>query len=214
MDRSNKARGILHLLTSRRLPTKLIASAIAGAGCLGAAWCLTQPVTGAVRLLPRASIRVAAPVDRQNSKVRYDDITRMLEDDNPAVRLEAMKYLEVLTRPSGELISLLGRHFNDPDQVVRIQAVYSAIRLGMPAEKGVSIAEPLLVPTNPRVCCMASQVLGLAGSASRDALPQLRACFTSSSVWVPLHAARAAVRIDCHEASDLSPSLQAAPDQC
>ncbi|MBS0265051.1 MAG: HEAT repeat domain-containing protein [Planctomycetes bacterium] len=199
MDRFQGNGGLLQALTGRQFSKKLLAGALSGAGLLGVTWCLTRPVAEASRLPQRPTMQTTAGQAPRDPSVRYDDIKRMLEDSNPAVRLEAIKYIEVLTRPAGELIPLLSGHFNDPDPVVRIQCVYSAIRLGMPAEKGVAVAEQLLVPSNPRVCCLAAQVLGLAGAASEDALPQLRTCLTAKSIWVPLHAARAAVRIDPHE---------------
>jgi hypothetical protein len=180
---------------NRQFPSRLVAGALAGAGLLGTVWCLTSTAAGGARMVLRQP-----PARVASAPVGFGDITQMLDDADPAARLEAIKYIEVLPRPAGELVPLLARRFDDADLVVRVQAVHAAMRVGMPVEQAIPLARQLLVPNNPRVCCMASQVLGLAGPSARDALPQLRACLTAQSLWVPLHAARAAVRIDAHEA--------------
>ena len=131
--------------------------------------------------------------------LRFSDLNLMLNDPSPAVRLEAIKYLEVLNRPTAESIPALTRLFEDPDLVVRVHAVRVAIRAGMPVQQGVPVARQLLVPNNTEVCCLAARILGDVGPPAQSALPQLRACLTTSSVWVQLHAARAVFRIDASD---------------
>jgi HEAT repeat protein len=196
------SKGLFKLWQSQSFSTRLITGALGGAGLLGAVWSLADSAVGSARPVPHQSIRVAS------TPVRFQDITRMLADQDPAVRLEAIKYLEVLNRPADELISVLATRFDDPDSVVRIQAVYAAIRLGMPARQGIPVARRLLIPNHPRVCCLAAQVLGLAGPTASDNLPQLRACLSAKQTWVSLHAARAAVRINVHEADAISVLLR------
>lgn len=200
---ANRPGRLFELWRERRIPTRLITGALAGVGLLGTVWCLTDTADGGARPQMRQPIRTAS------SPVGFSDITQMLDDPDSAVRLDAIRYIEVLPRPAGELVPLLSRRFDDPDLVVRVQAVHAAIRAGMPVEQGIPLARQLLVPNNPRVCCLASQILGLAGAPARDALPQLRACLAATSVWVPLHAARAAVRIDAHETEAISVLLRA-----
>ena len=195
MDRHER---VAELWRRRIFSSRLFARTIASAGMLGAAWGLTAHAAPPTRPQLRPVLKSAAP-----APLRFDDVKRMLNDSDPAMRLEAVRYLEALDLPADETLSLLKPHLNDVDLVVRAQALHAALHAGLPSNQGIAAARQMLVPTNPKVCCMAAQILGESGPAAREALPELKACLADSSLWIPLHAARAIVRIDPHDAQSI-----------
>jgi HEAT repeat protein len=166
-------------------------------------WSIAVPITQGAA--PRTRV-IATPV-------RFSELVRFLDDPRPAIRLEAISYLATLNRPVGDTVPVLRRRFADPDPLVRVQAVRVAIRSGMPAEEGVPVAAQLLDPDRPDVCCLAADILADAGPAATDALPGLNACLDSSSIWVRLHACRAACQIGARDAAILRVLLLASGDE-
>jgi hypothetical protein len=168
------------------------------AGLLGILSTVTGTTTAAIPTNARRIIGVVAP------PVRFHDLIRALDDPRAAVRLEAIHCLATLNRSEKDMIPPLRRRFEDPDPLVRVQAVRVAIRAGMPFSDAVPVAAQLLIPDRPDVCCPAAQILGAAGPAATEALTQLHGCFAAPSIWVRLHAARAAILIDVADTAALN----------
>lgn len=177
--------------------SRRICGAFVGAGLLGVLWGLAETTTAAVQPSARRIIGVMA------TPVGFNDLIRALDDPRPAVRLEAINCLATMNRRANDVVAAMRRHFDDPDPLVRVHAVRVAIRAGMPAQEGLPIATQLLMPDRPDVCTTAAQILAAAGPAATDALPQLHVCLAAPSVWVRLHAARAAIMIDVADAAAL-----------
>jgi hypothetical protein len=194
MDRPK--RGSLERLRPVFRSRKLYA-VLAGAGLLGTLWGVDGSAAQAAQPKPRPATRLLA------TPVQFDDLIRLLDDPRPAIRLEAIHCLATLNRQSADTILALRRRFEDPNPLVRVHAVRVAIRAGMPVQDGVPVAAQLLIPELPDVCCLAAQILGGAGPAATEDLPQLHACLTASSIWVRLHAARAALQIDATDTAAL-----------
>jgi HEAT repeat protein len=169
-----------------------------GAGLLGLLWGLGGTMTQGAEPTARPTAR------RLATPVRFDDLIRLLDDPRPAIRLEAINFLETLNRPASDTVPALRRRFDDPVLLVRVHAVRVAIRAGLPTQQAVPVAVQLLIPGRPDVCCPAAQILGGAGPAARAALPQLHACFKAASVWVRLDAAQAALKIDATDLKALN----------
>jgi HEAT repeat protein len=159
-------------------------------GLLGILWAMGGTTTAAIPTNARRIIGVMA------APARFNDLIRALDDPSPAVRLEAINCLATLNRREKEMIPPLRRRFEDPDPLVRVHAVRVAVRAGMPVQEAIPVAAQLLLPDRLDVCCTAAQILGAAGRAASDALPQLHACLGAPSLWIRLHAARAAILID------------------
>jgi hypothetical protein len=179
--------------TVKPLRAYLFCGALGAVGLLLVAW-IVRPTT-ATESKPDAKPRYLA------TPISFRELIESLKDPRREVRLEAIKYLEILNRPAADTVPALMRVFRDPDVDVRIQAVRAAIRAGMPARKGAAIAVQALVPEHPDACCLGAEILGDIGPPARLALPQLRSCLTASSVWVRMHAARAILKIDPNDAA-------------
>lgn len=169
--------------------------ALLGAGLVGILCGLDGTTGRGAEPHPHAAPRLLA------TPIPFNDLIRLLDHPRPAIRLEAINHLGTLNRPAGDVLPALRRRFDDPDLAVRVHAVQVAIRAGMPVQQAVPVAIPLLVPDRPDICCPAARILGEAGPAASDALPNLHACLTAQSIVVRLSAARAALLID---AADLA----------
>ncbi len=178
-----------------------------GLSLFGIAWGVGTSTHGA-QSRPQVYRRLLA------TPIRFDELIRSLDDPRAEIRLEAINFLATLNRPASQTVPALRKRFNDPATLVRAHAVRTAIRAGMPVEEGVPVATQLLRADDPDACCIAAQILGNAGPLARDALPQLHACFAAPSVWVRMHTAQAALRIDAAdlEAIDCLQATQASED--
>ena len=170
---------------------------LAGAGLIGTLWGVNESPTQGAQPKPRAATRLLA------TPVQFHELIRLLDDPRPKIRLEAINCLATLNRQPTDTILALSHRFDDPSPLVRVHAVRVAIRAGMPAQDGVLVATQLLIPELPDVCCLAAQILGGAGPAAADAVPQLHACLAAPSIWVRLHVARAALQIDATDTAAL-----------
>jgi HEAT repeat protein len=135
-----------------------------------------------------------------------------LADSRPAVRREAIVRLAQLGPSASDAIPGVTNRLHDEDLFVRAHAARAACRIGIAPDVVVPVLSDLLQPYEPKLCCLASLMLGEIGSPAWPAVPTLHACMKSSDASVRLHAAEAILKIDAADATALRELLAGADD--